>query len=52
MNVCEIAIDKLFVSNVNVRKTLCNHYYCSDCIEPRLKELNKKNSANAEFKIH
>ena len=36
---CTICQDK--ISN-NLRKTLCNHYYCCDCIEPWLKELNKK----------
>jgi formylmethanofuran dehydrogenase subunit E len=24
-----------------VRKTLCNHLFCSNCIEPWLKEMNK-----------
>jgi hypothetical protein len=36
---CTICQDKI---SENVRKTLCNHYYCAECIEPWLKELNKK----------
>lgn len=36
---CTICQDK--ISNT-VRRTLCNHYYCSDCIEPWLTQLNKK----------
>jgi hypothetical protein len=36
---CTICQDKI---SKKVRKTLCNHYYCAECIEPWLKELNKK----------
>jgi hypothetical protein len=35
---CSICQDSI---GNNVRKTLCNHYYCAQCIEPWLKELNK-----------
>ncbi len=34
------AICQELISNP-VRKTLCNHYFCSSCLEPWLKELNK-----------
>jgi hypothetical protein len=36
--ICTICQDP--VSN-NVRKTICNHYFCTKCIEPWLNELNK-----------
>ena len=34
------AICQELISNP-ARKTLCNHYFCSNCLEPWLKELNK-----------
>jgi hypothetical protein len=37
--ICAICQETL---TVPVRKTICNHYFCSKCIEPWLKELNKK----------
>jgi hypothetical protein len=35
---CAICQDEI---GKTVRKTLCNHYFCSGCIEPWLKEINK-----------
>jgi hypothetical protein len=37
---CAICQD-LIQNDIKIRKTLCNHYFCSDCLEPWLKELNK-----------
>jgi hypothetical protein len=37
---CAICQD-LIQNNIKIRKTLCNHYFCSPCLEPWLKELNK-----------
>ncbi len=37
---CAICQD-LIQNDIKIRKTLCNHYFCSSCLEPWLKELNK-----------
>jgi hypothetical protein len=37
---CAICQD-LIKNDVKIRKTLCNHYFCAECLEPWLKELNK-----------
>jgi len=37
---CAICQD-VIQNYIKIRKTLCNHYFCSPCLEPWLKELNK-----------